>query len=301
MAGEHQVGYSALVGGTANPGGTVRAWYGWEYRLLGSPVAVVGRWVFYNQSIWDGNSAAANAADDAAIATDKRALLPGGKASITNYTSYSRGLNGLMVDISGLPGSPSASDFLFRTGNVATLANWAAGPAPSSVTVRKGAGVDGSDRVTLIWGADAVKKRWLEVKVRATEATGLGQDDVFYFGNAIGEVGNSATDARVTAVDALRVLVNVAASAGVTNRFDVNRDGRVGAADRLIILGNLSAIDPLLLLKISRRVPRRRCLAGSLPRREPRSGFSDCARRKRGCDFGGWKTDCRWPSGRRWP
>ena len=38
---------------------------------------VVGRHVFYNRSAWDGNNAAANAADDNAIASDKVALLPG--------------------------------------------------------------------------------------------------------------------------------------------------------------------------------------------------------------------------------
>ena len=39
--------------------------------------------------------------DDAAIATDKTALLPGETASLANYTSYSRGINGIMVDLIG--------------------------------------------------------------------------------------------------------------------------------------------------------------------------------------------------------
>src|SRR5687768_14015394 len=42
---------------------------------------VVGRWVFYNNSAFDGNDPAANAADDAAVAPDKVAALPGGATS----------------------------------------------------------------------------------------------------------------------------------------------------------------------------------------------------------------------------
>src|SRR5688500_4153711 len=42
---------------------------------------VVGRHVFYTRSAWDGFDPAANAADDAAVAPDKLALLPGGTAT----------------------------------------------------------------------------------------------------------------------------------------------------------------------------------------------------------------------------
>ena len=63
---------------------------------------VFGRWVFYNNSSFDGKDANATAQDDGAIATDKSALLPGQKASFKNYTSYSRGINGMMVDVQGL-------------------------------------------------------------------------------------------------------------------------------------------------------------------------------------------------------
>src|SRR5690348_6381568 len=61
--------------------------------------SVVGRWLFYNQSAFDGNDPAANPADDGAIATDKSALTPNNTAQTTNFTSYSKGINGLMVDI----------------------------------------------------------------------------------------------------------------------------------------------------------------------------------------------------------
>lgn len=59
---------------------------------------VVGRHVFYNNSAFDHNNPAANADDDRAVAPDKRALLPGQTATFANYTSYSGGINGLMID-----------------------------------------------------------------------------------------------------------------------------------------------------------------------------------------------------------
>ena len=55
-----------------------------------------------------------------------QALLPGQKATFANYTSYSKGLNGIMVDIAGLAGTPSTADFQFRYGNVADSGTWTA-------------------------------------------------------------------------------------------------------------------------------------------------------------------------------
>ncbi|MCK4276086.1 MAG: right-handed parallel beta-helix repeat-containing protein, partial [Phycisphaerae bacterium] len=73
-----------------------------------APAEVVGRYVFYNNSFFDGNDPAPNACDDGAIATDKTALLPGGTGAFANYTSYARGINGVMVDIENLPAAPTA-------------------------------------------------------------------------------------------------------------------------------------------------------------------------------------------------
>ncbi len=52
---------------------------------------VGGRYVFYNESVFDGDDPAANAADDDAGAYHKWALLPGGTATSANYTGFSRG------------------------------------------------------------------------------------------------------------------------------------------------------------------------------------------------------------------
>ena len=69
--------------------------------------SVVGRKIFYNNSLFDGNNPAANALDDAAIAPDKVALLSGHTPGLANFTSYSKGINGVMIDIGvELAGAP---------------------------------------------------------------------------------------------------------------------------------------------------------------------------------------------------
>ena len=204
------------------------------WRVGGAPTgAVVGRHVFYNASALDG--AAANAQDDGAIATNKAALLPGQAAGFANYTSYHRGINGVMVDVSGLLADLTAADFTFKVGNDADLNAWTDAPAPLTVMRRSGAGVNGSDRVTLIWADGAIRNSWLRVIVLANARTGLPSPDVFYFGNLVGETGDSTTDALVTAADVLAVRNAMgAAAAGVTHASDFNRDGRVNTADLFI-------------------------------------------------------------------
>lgn len=188
------------------------------------PSSVAGRHVFYNRSSRDGNDAAADARDDAAIAGDKRALLPGGAATFGNVTGYTRGINGIMVDIAGLPGPVGAADFSFRaTGGTA--------PAPTAVTVRRGAGAGGSDRVTIVWANSGLRNAWLEVTVRANERTGLAAPDVFSFGNLIGDTGGPGAPA-VDAGDVLRTRLHLGRpDAAALDLYDFNRDGAIDAHD----------------------------------------------------------------------
>jgi ELWxxDGT repeat protein len=224
----------------------------WKLDLTAPPAAtVVGRHVFYNNSSFDGRDPAASATDDAAVATDKAALLPGQSPSFANLTGYTRGLNGVMLDVTGLPPDAilTADDFTFRAGRTADPASLAAGPVPASVTVRRGAGIGGSDRVTLTWldhgraghsgGSQAVANGWLEVTVKATANTGLAAPDVFSFGNLVGETGDRPDRAVVTTTDFVRTRENFTRSAGVTNRFDHDRDGRVSGTDLAAVRPNM--------------------------------------------------------------
>lgn len=221
---------------------------------------VIGRKLFYNHSAWDGNSAAATAADDNAIAIDKAALLPGQTAAFANYTSNDKGINGLMIDVRGLDGTPTADDFLFRRGNNNKpygndLNNpsddWPWAPGPITIAVRHGAGVDGADRVTLIWEDGVIRNCWLQVTLLATNATGLARDDVFYVGNAVGESGNSATDALVNATDEIGARNNPHSPftpAPKSDAYDYNRDKLVNATDQIVARNNRTS--PFTALKL---------------------------------------------------
>ena len=231
--------------------------------------AVVGRHLFYNGSKFDGADAAADARDDAAIATDKRALRPGGSAQFEHYSTYTRGINGVMVDVANLPpgDGPSAADFDFRAGNDDNPFGWADLALEPSVSVRRGAGVNGSDRVTFTWPAGTVVRQWLQVTTLATVNTGLSSPDVFYFGNLPGEVGDSSVEARVTAADVLRVRGEVGpAGRAVDDLFDFNRDGRVNTLDYAAARTNLGRSLPLLTAPVGGLpAPRPSDLFGTVP------------------------------------
>jgi len=204
--------------------------------------SVAGRWVFYNNSAFDGDNPAANADDDIALATDKQALMPGDVATFANYTSYSLGINGVMIDLAGLAGDvvPNADDFTFYVGNNEDPAGWIEAPAPANVTLRRGAGVDGSDRVSIVFDDYAIKKEWLQVTLLAA-GVGLPADDVFYFGNAVAEGGNSGGNAQVTTTDLLLARNNprnFLDPAAIDFGYDYNRDERVNSTDVLLARNN---------------------------------------------------------------
>jgi len=203
---------------------------------------VAGRHVFYNNSAFDGNDPGADESDDRAIATDKTALRGGGVAGFDNYTSYSRGINGVMVDVAHPAVTPTAADFLIHVGNGDDPADFTPVSTPVTVDVREGAGVDASDRVTLTWPDNTIRNAWLQVTVLA-DGLGMAEDDVFYFGNAVGEAGDSTANTRVTTTDVLlarnhpRAFLN---PAPILFGYDYNRDQRVNATDVLLARNNVT-------------------------------------------------------------
>jgi len=236
-----------------------------DYRVMieTPPAEVVGRRVFYNQSAFDGNNQFPTAEDDNAVAPDKTALLPGETATFQNYTSYTKGINGIMVDIVGLGGTPTKSDFTFRMGNDSNPDSWPLAPDPQYVVVRAGAGTGGSDRVMLVWDNypnptslyEAVAKQWLQVTVLDTVNTGLAEPDVFYFGNAVGESGwgNFGNWAVVNAVDSGAVRDNphnpFIVPAPIDDFVDFNRDKWVNAVDFGFVRDNAtSPVNALVLI-----------------------------------------------------
>ncbi len=241
-----------------------------QFILTAAPATnVVDRHVFYNNSSWDDPGKGLN--DNDAVAPDKSPLLPGNTASFSNYTNYSRGINGLMVDITNLPGPISAADFRFKVGNDNQPQNWDPLAATPTITVGAGEGLGGSDRIMITFEDGVVEKQWLEVTVLANPATtGLAQDDVFYFGNAIGETGSSAAHAKVDAFDVLATRRNPRPffnPASLETRHDFNRDRRVDAIDTLIAQNNQTwSLTELKLIDLSAPIPAARQVQTPAPK-----------------------------------
>ena len=207
---------------------------------------VVRRHVFYNNSAFDGRDGGADSADDRAIAGDKEPLLPGQRASWANYTNFSKGINGIMIDVEGLfdPSAIGPENFQFRAGRGGDPNSWPAAPDPSQIVVRRGAGEGGSDRIVVTWPDGTICQEWLQVTLEADDTTLLEADDVFYFGNAIGESGNSGDNAMVTAADVLELRQHrhgFHSRASVDHRFDVNRDGYINALDTVLVRDHMTS------------------------------------------------------------
>jgi hypothetical protein len=227
---------------------------------------VAGRHLFYNESGTanhsDHDDPAINSFDDLAIATDKTAYLweDAGAATFANVSSYDKGINGIMVDIAGSHPSISAADFIFRVGNNNAPGTWAAANPPTAVSVRAGAGMNGSDRVEIVWTSGAPIRQWLEVITKANANTGLaqmpghpaGHGDSFFFGSAVGNtgVGDTSANSLVNAKDQAAIRANNAllmANIPITNVYDVNRSASVNSTDEMI--ARLNSTNPSTTLK----------------------------------------------------
>src|SRR5690606_35115018 len=87
-------GYARVTGGRVDIGAFE---YGSVFEMV-----VAGRHIYYNNSKFDTATEGISPFDEFAIAPDKQALLPDGTlADSANVTSYSRGINGIMVDLAG--------------------------------------------------------------------------------------------------------------------------------------------------------------------------------------------------------
>jgi hypothetical protein len=176
---------------------------------------VVGRHLFYNNSFYDTPSTACNntfnggqpCSDNSAVPSRIVALLPGGSplippapptAAQVNYSSYTRGINGIIVDVqygancNALPAGPmSAQDitntFHFQEGG-RSVANAYSGTVrvPTSATVAPHPTLASTDRITIIFADNSsTPHRWLRSRVLTTGIIdSLAAEDKFYFGLA---------------------------------------------------------------------------------------------------------------------
>jgi hypothetical protein len=204
------------------------------------PATVTKRQTFYNNSYFDGFNPAITPSDlSTAIATDKTALLPGQAATFANYTSYTKGINGVVIEVENIQYQPQLDEFEFRTGNTTTPSAWSLLTVPPTMTVETLAA--GKVRIYFTWPDNTITKQWLEVLVKAKGPMGLPLDDVFYFGNAIGETGNQTANAFVDGSDFTYTRDNkhnFLNRALINDPADFNRDSLVDGTDLVIARDN---------------------------------------------------------------
>ena len=210
---------------------------------------VTSRSLFYRGSSFD-NSGTLNA-----VATDKSPLFDGSAATFENYSSYTLGINGVVLEVNDLTTVPTISSvenfFEFKVGNNNDPDTWITAPTPIDLVYAEGVGA--TDQLFLIWEDNAIQGQWLQTKFLSNSTTGLPVADTFYFGNAIGETGNSPNDAIVNLSDVGSTRINQTGfgSASIENVYDFNRDGRVNLADVSIVRTNQSGFTPIPLIDLT--------------------------------------------------
>ena len=252
--------------GTSNDGAQFERYDFQSIAVELSGPRVIGRHLFYNNSSFDGNDSSANEQDDNAIAPHtpipdpanlvqdlgKDVLVPSEAATFVNYTCYDKGINGIMVDVVNMPGTLTMDDFEFRVGTDNDTTGWTLleGTELPTMDLRPGAGVSSSDRVTFTWPDGTIADEWLQVRVLANANTGLGEDDVHYWGSVKGETGNEDDNAIVNLADAVITFTNQTGfdPAEVSNPYDHNRDGAVNLQDALYSFNNQSGFSPVPLI-----------------------------------------------------
>jgi hypothetical protein len=203
---------------------------------------VVDRHVFYNNTALDGYNPDADADDDNAIDPAIDFVLPGTGNVGQNVTAYSGGITGLMIDVTDLAGEPDAASFQVRTGQGGDPATWQDGPAPSHVAVRSGQGVDGSDRVTLLWNEGQVAGTWMQLTVLSDAnggSLGLAEDDVAYVGNL---AADASGDGLVDVTDLAILAANWNGTEG--GSADFTKDNAIDVTDLAILAASWNSSLP---------------------------------------------------------
>ncbi len=204
--------------------------------------SIAGRQVFYNNALGFGTSGANN--DPTvnpinAIDPTRMVLLPGATTSTFNYTNYSRGLNGIVVDLNnpGNLGAINASSFQFAAWSNFSNAspNFLTINPTVTVSTFPTGGMGSSARVKLAFPDRAIENAWLQITIIADANTGLASNDVFYFGNARSDVTPIAsfpTQVAVNIFDVNQIRAQQGLNSGiVSNLFDVDRNGVVNIFD----------------------------------------------------------------------
>jgi hypothetical protein len=205
---------------------------------------VVGAFVYHRNSGLAGNGmthALDNVKQLARESTEPQTL------GMANMINSSRGVNGLVFDISLLPGeSLSETDFVFQvspTGAFNELnspaMNWELAPTPEMISVTQDQQTNLS-RVSIHWPDNSIVNRWLRVTILANANTGLGANEVYYIGHLQGKSTdwminfgglNPSGIFEVHRVDILAIRDQIGQTVDAGSLYDVNKDGVITFLD----------------------------------------------------------------------
>lgn len=224
-----------------------------EFSPAVAPVrsVVAGAYFFYNNSGYDGLVPEAALGDGRAIAPDRTPTYIPGAAGTLHYTTYDKGINGIILDLTNTPSGGmlvTPDDFLFVVRDKVTeggvlIDRARPAPPPSSIALFREAGVNRSHRLMITWPDGAIRNAWLEVTVLPRDGT---PERPLYFGNLVGDAwgfdrpvpSNGRLPFRVNALD-LAYLRASPGPAGIGTAGDINRDGAVNALDLAAVRANL--------------------------------------------------------------
>lgn len=204
---------------------------------------------YYKGSFYSAGGANVGAALD----TSKSLLQAGSNpvaASFANVTNYSRGINGVVLDILGLSATTlTASDFTFKMspqGAFNEAANppssWSNAPTPTSITVSSGTPAAGTSRVRIEWPDNLIQDRWLQIRVLANTSTGLQSPATYYLGNLRGDIDGVLTGGLLVLQNAdLTAALPVGGLGSVSNIRDVDKNGFILNSDFVIIRNGINA------------------------------------------------------------
>ncbi|MFN9591958.1 MAG: hypothetical protein ACK56G_04545, partial [Pirellulaceae bacterium] len=219
---------TVTITGTDEDGGSSTATF-----QITALVTITNSKVFYNGSGFESTGGVSGALD-----SGKQLLRASGSAQTTtfaNVINYSRGINGVILDVAGLAASSlTVDDFIFRmspqgASGTQNPSTWVSAPAPMAIDVT--AVADQPSRARLEWADGVITNRWLQIIVKANANTGLTERDVYYLGHALGEV-NGVAPYRLTSADLSAVQVSIStAIVPITDMRDVNKDRRITSAD----------------------------------------------------------------------
>ena len=222
---------------------------GVQFTVEGAPqvTTIVARNVFYNQSAFDGNKVAIDAApiagaknDDADAIDPSKSPLMAGQSTFANWVGYNKGVNGLIYDVKAPTRAPVAADFTFNKIGIAG-ASAAVPVVPSAFATYTY--VSGPDTITrCIITLTGVTKTWLKVDI----GTGFGAPaETHYWGSAVADTGdnmpaslNKAITVSSTDFDGVRTHTTAPNGALVDNAYDVDKNARVSSTDTDAVIAN---------------------------------------------------------------